>query len=226
MSDGLRLDLHVHSRHSPDSRLTLAQIVDQLGPAGLHGFALTDHNSVAGHFELAALAKQYPRYRLIPGVEVSTREGHLLGFGVAEAPPPYRPVEETVGWITSRGGVAIPAHPCRWSHGIGRKLADRISVPALETMNGHNPEIANARAELIAARRRLGSIGGSDVHELRDLGRAYTEFPRDVDSVDELLAALRAGHSRGAGTSLRIGARVRLAVRTTLLRATRGFRPI
>ncbi len=226
MSSGLRLDLHVHSRYSPDSRLTIAQIVDQLGPAGLQGFALTDHNSVAGHAELAKLALQYPRYRLIPGVEVSTRDGHLLGYGIREAPPPYRPVEETVAWITAQGGVAVPAHPCRWSHGIGRRTAERIVVPALETTNGHNPEIANARAELIAARRMLGSTGGSDVHELRDLGRAYTEFPEVVDTVPELLEALRSGRSRGAGASLRMAARLRLALRTTVLRATRGFRPI
>ncbi|HTT26347.1 MAG TPA: CehA/McbA family metallohydrolase [Thermoplasmata archaeon] len=226
MTNGLRLDLHVHSRHSPDSRLTLAQIIDQLGPAGLQGFALTDHNSVAGHSELARLATQYPRYRLIPGVEVSTRDGHVLGYGVAEAPPPYRPAEETIGWILAHGGVPVPAHPCRWSHGIGRRLAEQLAVPALETTNGHNPEIANARAELIAARRQIGSTGGSDVHELRDLGRAYTEFPEDVDSIPEILTAIRIGHTRGAGASLRMSARLRLAVRTSLLRATRGFRGI
>jgi predicted metal-dependent phosphoesterase TrpH len=226
MSDGLRLDLHVHSRYSPDSRLTLAQIVDQLGPAGLQGFALTDHNSVDGHSELAALARQYPRYRFIPGVEVSTSNGHLLGYGITELPPTFRPVEETVEWIRAHGGVAVPAHPCRWSHGIGARLAERIDVPALETTNGHNPMVANARAELIAARRRIGSTGGSDVHELRDLGRAFTQFPEEVDTVAEILAALQAGHTRGAGASLTVSARLRLAVRTALLRATRGLRPI
>jgi predicted metal-dependent phosphoesterase TrpH len=226
MSNGLHLDLHVHSLHSPDSRLTLTQIVDQLGPAGLQGFALTDHNSVAGHAELAELARRYPRYRLIPGVEVSTGNGHLLAFGIAEVPPTFRPVEETVAWVQARGGVPVPAHPCRWSHGIGRKLAERIAVPALETTNGHNPEVSNARAELIAARRMLGSTGGSDVHELRDLGRAFTEFPEEVDTIAEILAALRAGHTRGLGTGLGPLARLRLSLRTTLLRATRGFRPI
>jgi predicted metal-dependent phosphoesterase TrpH len=200
--------------------------VDQLGPAGLQGFALTDHNSVAGHSELAALAQQYPRYRLIPGVEVSTREGHLLAYGISAVPPPYRPVQETVAWVVERGGVAVPAHPCRWSHGIGRRLAEHLAVPALETTNGHNPEIANARAELIAARRRLGSTGGSDAHELRDVGRAFTEFPAEVESVADLLQAVGAGRSRGGGASLSIGARLRLALRTGVLRATRGFRPI
>jgi hypothetical protein len=163
---------------------------------------------------------------LIPGVEVSTREGHLLIYGVGEVPPTHRPVEETIAWARDRGGVPVPAHPCRWSHGVGRKLAEVLPVPALETSNGHNPEVANARAELIAARRRIGSTGGSDVHELRDLGRCFTEFPEDVDAVPDLLNALRTGHSRGGGASLRAAARLRLAVRTTLLRATRGFRPI
>jgi predicted metal-dependent phosphoesterase TrpH len=222
----MRLDLHVHSRCSPDSRLTLAQLLDQVGPAGLHGFALTDHNTVAGHAELLQLRADFPHYVLIPGVEVSTRDGHLLGLGLDAAPPPDRPVEETVGWIVARGGVPVPSHPLRWSHGIGRRLAERLPVPALETVNGHSSEIANAKAELIAARREIGATGGSDVHELRDLGRCATEFPEEVVTVEDALEALRTGRTHGVGRSFTVPERLRLAARTSLLRASRGFRPI
>ena len=226
MSDGFRLDLHVHSRHSPDSRMTLPQIVDSLGEAGLQGFALTDHNSIAGHAELEVLARKFPMYRLIPGAEISTREGHLLVYGIRELPPVRRPVEDTVRWVEDHGGVAIPAHPMRWSHGIGRGLAERLAVPALEATNGHTGEIPNARAELVAARRGIGSTGGSDAHELRDLGRAVTEFPEGAGSVEELIEALRRGRARASGRSLTGAARLRVALRTGILRATRGFRPI
>ncbi|MFZ0892090.1 MAG: CehA/McbA family metallohydrolase [Thermoplasmata archaeon] len=224
--DRIRVDLHVHSRSSPDSTLTLGAIADQLGLVGLQGFALTDHNTVVSHAALRELNRKYPRLWFLPGIEVSTQEGHLLVYGVSELPPIYRPLADTLDWIRDRGGVSVLAHPLRWSHGVGRRIAESAPVAAIEAVNGHNSTLANARAEVIAARRAIGSTGGSDAHELLDLGRAYTEFPGEVDSLDDLLEALRHGRVSGAGNSLTGFARARLAFRTTLRRLGRGLRPI
>jgi predicted metal-dependent phosphoesterase TrpH len=226
MTDGLRLDLHLHSTYSPDSRLPLPVAVEQMAFRGLHGFALTDHNTLAGHAALRTLSEKYPQYRFLPGIEISTREGHLLAFGLANLPPLHRPVVETVEWVEAHGGVAVPAHPARHSHGIGRRLAARLAVPALETLNGHNTEVANARATLIAAKRSLGETGGSDAHDAAGVGRGYTVFPEGVERVEDLLEELRRRHTRSAGVSLRYGEMVRLAVRTVARRVLRGFRPI
>jgi predicted metal-dependent phosphoesterase TrpH len=226
MTEGYRLDLHVHSSYSPDSRLPIGSVVEQLTLQGLNGFALTDHNTVAGHAALRALAARNPQLRFLPGIEVSTREGHLLAFGIDEVPPLRQPVDQTVEWIEAHGGVAVPAHPARHSHGIGRRLAASLKVPALETLNGHNSELANARASLIAAQRTLGETGGSDAHDAAGVGRGYTVFPEGVESVDELLEELRRRHTSSAGVSLRFGEMARLAARTVARRAVRGFRPI
>jgi predicted metal-dependent phosphoesterase TrpH len=226
MSERVRMDLHLHSTYSPDSRLRLEAAVERLGVAGLNGFALTDHNTVAGHAALRTLASRFPQYRFLPGIEVSTREGHLLALGVHEVPPLHRPVVETVEWVEARGGVAVPAHPARHAHGIGRRVAERLKVAALETVNGHNTEVANARAALIAARRGLGETGGSDAHDAAGVGRGFTVFPEGVESVDEMLEELRRRHTQAAGVSLRYGEMARLAVRTVALRVARGFRGI
>jgi predicted metal-dependent phosphoesterase TrpH len=226
MTSEIRLDLHVHSRRSPDSTLTLEQIVARLGVVGLHGFALTDHNTIDGHRELAALSREYPTYRFIPGVEVSTREGHLLLYGVTEMPPVHRPLAETLDWARAHGAVASLAHPFRWAHGVGRAVASVAKVDALEALNGHNSEIANARAALLAARRKVGETGGSDAHTIPHVGRAFTEFREDHPTLDDLLAEVRRGRTRALGRSLKAGERVRVAVRTGFLRVARGFRPI
>jgi predicted metal-dependent phosphoesterase TrpH len=226
MNPGLRLDLHLHSTYSPDSRLPLEAAIERLGPQGLNGFALTDHNTVAGHEALRTLAVKFPQYRFIPGIEVSTQDGHVLALGLAEVPPLHRPAAETVEWIEAHGGVAVPAHPARWSHGIGRRIADSLKVSALETVNGHNSELANAQAAVIAARRTLGETGGSDAHDAAGVGRAYTVFPEGVETVDQMLEELRRRRTLSAGTSLRYGEMARLAIRTIALRASRGFRPI
>jgi predicted metal-dependent phosphoesterase TrpH len=222
----VRLDLHVHSRHSPDSDLTVEAIASRLAAVGLNGFALTDHNSVAGHAELSTLRERYPGLVFVPGVEVSTREGHLLAYGVSEVPPADRPVTETIEWVRRHGGESVLAHPFRFSHGVGRAIAGTARVTAIETVNGHSASRVNRRAAEVAARRRLGATGGSDVHELADLGRAYTEFPEGTASIDAVLDAIRAGAITAGGLSLTFSRRVRLGWRTAVLRLRRGFRPI
>lgn len=222
----VRIDLHVHSAHSPDSRLSLSQIVDALGRNALQGFALTDHNTLAGHAQLRELARENPAYRMIPGVEVSTAAGHLLVYGVSDLPPIHAPLPETVDWVHARGGVAVLAHPFRWAHGVGRRWADEAAVDGIEGVNGHNPPVANARAELVAARRRLATTGGSDAHDAQGVGRAFTEFPSGADTIEELLSALRHASTSAGGRSLGLTERIRLSARTGALRALRGFRPI
>jgi len=223
---GLRLDLHVHSLHSPDSSLSVGTIVTNLAARGLNGFALTDHNSTAGHAELAAWQAKVPELILVPGVEVSTVEGHLLLYGVRTAPSAGRPVAETIAWARAQGAVPVLAHPFRRSHGVGRTVAESVSVSAIETMNGHNSPRANRRAAAVASFRKLGSTGGSDVHELSDLGRAYTELPEGISTVDGVLEAIRSGRSRAAGRTLDLPGRVRTEWRTVVLRLRRGLRPI
>lgn len=222
----VRLDLHVHSNRSPDSSLPIAAIATSVVARGLNGFALTDHNTVAGHAELAEWQRKLPDLILVPAAEVSTLEGHLLVYGVAETPPVRRPIAETIDWVNARGGVAVLAHPFRLSHGVGRAVAEVARVPAIETVNGHNSPRANRRAAEVAQARGLATTGGSDVHELSDLGRAYTEFPAGMPGVEGVLAALRGGTTRAAGSSLGFGGRVRTEWRTVALRMRRGFRPI
>jgi predicted metal-dependent phosphoesterase TrpH len=226
MTSGFRLDLHVHSRYSPDSTLDLRNIMEHLGTAGLQGFALTDHNSVEGHGLLRSLQERYPRYWFVPGVEVSAREGHVLVYGVSEAPRRNLTVAELTEWAEARGGVSVLAHPFRWIHGAGRAVAERAPVRGLEGRNGRSSEVANEKAELCAARRGLGTIGGSDAHEDASLGRAFTEFPTEIDSMDDLLEAIRGGKASPGGRSLAPVGRVWLALRTSALRAGRGFRPV
>lgn len=222
----VRLDLHVHSRFSPDSSLSVEAIASRAAAVGLAGFALTDHNSVSGHVELAACRAQFPDLVLVPGVEISTAQGHLLAYGVSEAPPAGRPVDETIAWVRDRGGIAVLAHPFRRSHGVGRRVAETAQGIAIETVNGHNSPGSNQKAAGVAARRGLAATGGGDVHQLADLGLAYTEFGEDVRTVDAALRALRDGRMVAGGRALGLPGRVRVEIRTVLLRVQRGFRGI
>lgn len=221
-----RYDLHLHSRHSPDSLLEVVAIAGHVQALGLAGFALTDHNSVAGHADLARLHRLLPGLVVLPGVEVSAREGHVLAYGVAEAPPKGRPATETVEWVTARGGVAVLAHPFRFWHGVGGSTIDRLSTAGVEVLNGHTSAAANSRAARTAGRPGRPQTGGSDAHALRDIGRAYTETLHPAASEEALLDALRAGEVRAGGRSASMAEAASLAVRSGLRRIARGLRAV
>lgn len=79
---GGEADLHAHSTVS-DGTETPSELMRQAKAAGLDSIALTDHDSTGGWAE-AATAAQELGIRLIPGMELSTRERftsvHVLAY--------------------------------------------------------------------------------------------------------------------------------------------------
>lgn len=79
-----RYDLHTHSVHS-DGTTTPAEIAVEAAELGLAGFALTDHDTVAGWDE-ARRATAAAGIDFLPGMEITTkhdwRSTHLLAYGL------------------------------------------------------------------------------------------------------------------------------------------------
>lgn len=86
-----QFDLHVHSTSS-DGTVPADELPALIAGAGLGGFALTDHDTTAGH-EAAERASSAVGVRFIPGVEISADRGqprgsmHILGYGVRRGTP-------------------------------------------------------------------------------------------------------------------------------------------
>ncbi|MDY6779343.1 MAG: phosphoesterase, partial [Halobacteria archaeon] len=70
----------------------------------------SDHDEIDASLRAAELAPEYGLVG-IPGVEVSTADGHLLGVGVEEIPETGEPVEDTIEEVRSLGGIAVVPHP-------------------------------------------------------------------------------------------------------------------
>ena len=85
----MKVDLHIHTTAS-DGSWTPTELIDQIRLAGIGLFAVTDHDSVGGLAETAALAREVG-LRFIPGVEIcSTLYGrcfHILGYGIDAGAP-------------------------------------------------------------------------------------------------------------------------------------------
>jgi predicted metal-dependent phosphoesterase TrpH len=138
-----KLDLHVHTPGSTcyrDMTATPVQIVDAAVSAGLDAISVTDHNAVSG-LEATREAASRRGLTVFPGVELSTKEGHVLALfdpktalafldefldevgidrdsrGDAKAMTNCC-MEDTFGRIAQRGGLAIAAHIERWPSGF------------------------------------------------------------------------------------------------------------
>jgi len=92
----LRVDLHLHSRYSPDSRTSLAALIERCREVGLDRIALTDHNTAEGALELHS---QEPEL-CIPGEEVKTSEGEVIGLFI-NASIPWGGRPETARFMTT-----------------------------------------------------------------------------------------------------------------------------
>ena len=89
----LKLDLHIHSQYSEDAIGTVKEIKKSVQKKGLHGMAITDHNSVKGGLMAKKIATK--DFIIIPGMEISTKDGHLLALNVTKDIDRGLPVEET-----------------------------------------------------------------------------------------------------------------------------------
>ena len=79
----LKLDLHIHSMHSEDANGSPKEIKKLLIKKGLQGMAITDHNAINGG--RIAQKESTKDFIVIPGVEISTTDGHLLAYNKRRA---------------------------------------------------------------------------------------------------------------------------------------------
>lgn len=103
-------DLHVHTTWSDgdDLEKVLLSAVDK----GLDAIAITDHDEIGG----ALLARRIVHERrlplaIIPGIEISSKHGHIGGLFLTQKIPAGMSAQETVKAIHELGGVAVAHHP-------------------------------------------------------------------------------------------------------------------
>ncbi len=202
-----RADLHMHTNLG-DGWASPAKVIEVAIARGLNLIAVTDHDHIEGAKRVADLLAQgnYP-LRLITGVEVSTRQGHLLGLFVKKAPKHLRPVEESIDAIKEQGGLVIVPHPFGWlvpslsRAKIETLLAKGYAIDGIEVFNP-TPANSSMRPAVRAANQewKLAETGSSDAHFWQHIGSAYTLFPGS--SPEELRRAILERTVRSGGQEL------------------------
>lgn len=200
----MRVDFHVHSKYSPDSSTEPVNLVKYAKMLGLGGFAITDHNSFGAYETL----KDEKEIIVIPGIEVSTLSGHVIGLWVKDNIPKDMSVEETINKIHESGGIAVAAHPYRYITGLKEKNVRANRFDVIEIMNGRCLPGNNKRSELLARSLNLPVSAGSDAHYLEELGRVYLDI--DDPSIEGMLknSNRAGGNSRDIKGSIKYSTKV------------------
>ena len=176
------IDLHTHTFFSGDGVSSPEENIAAAREKGLHGFAVTDHNTCDAVTYL--LDKGLMRedgqpvdgFLIIPGVEVSTEEGHLLCIGTTLSYRKGKPAREVCELIHENGGLAIPPHPFDlFRAGIRAETLATLPIDALEVFNAATTlRRYNEQALRYAQARGLPMTAASDAHHSEALGTAYT----------------------------------------------------
>jgi predicted metal-dependent phosphoesterase TrpH len=199
-----RADLHLHTLAS-DGLLSADALLDYAEHyTNLDVIAITDHDEVRAAMRARERAEQLGyRVRVIPGVEVSTRHGHLIGLFVEDRPCAFRSYQETAEWIVARGGLCIAPHPMtRVTHSVSRPVledcARRGLIAGVEVWNPSPAGRASRNKALaFAAEHPVAAIGASDAHWRRIVGMASTRF--DGSSAEDLRRAILEGTTVAEG---------------------------
>lgn len=193
-------DFHAHTLHS-DGSLPVAAVAAMGIQAGLDLVAITDHNTVAHHAELAAVGRRLG-IGLLAGQEVTTESGHANAFGEIGWIDFRRPAAKWVDKVTARAGVLSLNHPlsadCCWR----QPLPVRPRLAELWHSSWLDRHWTGPVSWWQAWGLDTAPLGGSDWHDAGSLTPPGTPttwvcIDADASGPDELPAAVMAGLRAG-----------------------------
>ena len=154
---GSKVDLHMHS-HASDGSDSVPELLQKLRRAGIHTFAVTDHDTVAGALEMERLVGEDMEFFM--GIEFScvcpAGKCHILGYDFDPRHPAFREAleagrrlrEEKLGrrldFLKESFGITLTEAEMTWLLGqkspgkphLGRILLDRGLAPDLSAAIG------------------------------------------------------------------------------------------
>ena len=204
-SGGTVIDLHVHtSPASPCSSAPVDELIEEAKRIGLDGICLTDHNYVWDPEEVNDLRQKHG-FLILRGNEITTNQGDMVVFGLDKDIKGIIKLEELREEVLNAGGFMVVAHPFRGFlvFNVGQigltpeKAMERPLfqlVDAVEVMNSKVTEDENDFAAKVAEGLGLPSTGGSDAHEVPEVGIYTTRFFANIKDEKDLIKALKSGN--------------------------------
>lgn len=197
----LKFDLHIHTDASHDGISSPLEMAEAAKARGLDGIAITDHDAIMDRQAASSLSERTGLI-VIPGVEVSTAEGHLVILMPRREHSPGEGFMEVAQAAVSDGSAPFIPHPTDpLSHGVGEATVHRaltLRLP-IESLNASTASRYNRSAEALADRLALPKLASSDAHICKAVGDAYTLVEASERSLQASVEAIRAGRTSPHG---------------------------
>ena len=192
------IDTHVHTAYSHCAWDPIELTLEKAIETGLSGICIMDHHTTEGYKKACEIKEKWVSegkmsedFILIPGIEYSTKDGHVGGmFCDKDIYFKKYSAKEAVDMIHDMGGLAICVHPYRKKTGI-KDLALELPFDAVETYAG---SIFNKKYfELNIEKTKdlpIAHLGSSDAHFWTFLGTCYTVFPKETKTLEDIKNAI------------------------------------
>ena len=178
MTTQYKTDFHVHTRYSKDSYQCFILLLAMCKLRGISTLVITDHDEVKGALRYRKGFRKHG-VEIIPGEEVFTAEGEIIGVNLKKRIEPGLSPEETIMRIRAQGGLVIVPHPydeMRYKTVLSEDAISRCRkhIDFVEVHNGRNRHPSfDAKQKAIADKYGIKEIIGSDAHTFFELGRNY-----------------------------------------------------
>lgn len=195
-------DLHVHTRFS-DGFLSPLDVVLHARRQGLGAIAITEHNVVFPARMARTMSRLIDGPEVILGEEITTRDYHLLAYGIDRAVDARLPIRQAIADVHAQGGVVVAAHPARrfWP-ALDPVLPLLDGVEVVHPVAWRPPgggwsagDFVDFWERMRAVKPRAVAIGSSDYHAGPILGLGTTLVFARTRAASDLVEALREGRT-------------------------------
>lgn len=217
----MKFDMHCHTKAgSIDAKVPLERYIQVLKEKGFDGMLVTDHDSYRGYRKWflsgGGRKPSAKNFTVLCGIEYDTKDaGHFIVILPGGIMPPIlrvrgMSVKKLIVMVHTLGGILGPAHP------FGTRSASAMffkkfrenpelmeKMDFVEGFNTCESSQANQLAQELAKKYGKPCIGGSDAHEERYIGMAYTEIEGKISGNNDLINAIRQGRISDFGGEVR-----------------------
>jgi len=215
----IKADLHIHSNFS-DGIASPEEIVKYAAQnTDLKIIAITDHDNIKGSLKAAELGDKYGLI-VVPGVEVTTLQGHVICLFIEKHIRKFTSLYKTIEITYESGGIIVlphPMSPLTYSvplHCI-KKIFKREHFPKPDAIEIINPTLAGRviRQKVLELNKilNLAEVAGTDSHTLDTIGSAYTLFPENTKTLEDVKRAIINRQTRAYGDFWSIKEHLRIA---------------
>ena len=176
----MKIDFHIHTYHSYDSRMKPEKILKVAKARGLDGIVVCDHDTIKGGKETYLVNKDKD-FMVIIGAEIATNAGDITGLYLTREIR-ERKFSKVAEEIKAQGGKIILNHPYK-GHDLTK--IDFSKIDFIEGYNSRLNEEDNSLALELAKKHNIPVLAGSDAHVYAEIGNCFSE----ITEFDKLIAS-------------------------------------